>query len=137
MNATDLPALNAVLNFISTIFLTLGYINIKMRRPNEHKKFMVAALVSSGLFLISYLIYHYQVGSVPYPRFDWTRPIYFTILLPHIILAGLMGPFILAAVWYALKGNFARHTMITRMLWPVWMLVSMSGIIVYFMLYHL
>lgn len=137
MNATDLSALNAALNFISTVFLTLGYINIKMKRPDVHKKYMVAALVSSGLFLVSYLIYHYQVGSVPYPYFDWTRPVYFAILIPHIILAALMVPFILAAVWYAFRGYFAKHTRITRILWPVWMFVSLSGIVVYFMLYHL
>ena len=137
MNVAHLPALNAVLNLISTVFLMLGYINIRRKRPDVHKKYMLAALVSSGLFLVSYLIYHYQVGSVPYPHHDWTRPVYFTILLPHIIFAGLMGPFILAAVWYALKGDFARHTMITRLLWPVWMFVSLSGIAVYFMLYHL
>ncbi len=137
MNATDLPGLNATLNFISTVFLTLGYVNVKRNRPDVHKTCMVAALISSGLFLISYVIYHYQVGSVPYPHFDWTRPVYFAILIPHIILAALMAPFIVAAVRFAIRGDFKKHTMITRFLWPVWMFVSLSGIVVYFMLYHL
>jgi uncharacterized membrane protein YozB (DUF420 family) len=137
MNASDLPALNAALNFISAVFLTLGFINIKKKRPDVHKKHMMAALVSSGLFFISYLIYHYRVGSVPYPHYDWTRPVYFVILIPHVVLAGLMVPFILAAVWYAFKGRFDKHTRITRRLWPVWMFVSISGIIVYLMLYRL
>ena len=137
MNATDLPGLNATLNFISTVFLTLGYVNVKRNRPDVHKTCMVAALISSCLFLISYVIYHYQVGSVPYPHFDWTRPVYFAILIPHIILAALMAPFIVAAVRFAIRGDFKKHTMITRFLWPVWMFVSLSGIVVYFMLYHL
>ena len=74
---------------------------------------------------------------MPYDKFDWTRPVYFAILIPHIILAALMVPFILAAVWFAFKGNFATHKRITVWVWPVWMFVSVSGIAVYWMLYHL
>ncbi len=136
MSVTDLPALNASLNFISAVLLTLGFVYIKRQRPDVHKKYMLAALVSSALFFVSYSIYHYQVGSVPYPYHDWTRPVYFAILIPHVILAGLIVPFILAAVWYAFKANFVNHTRITRFLWPVWMFVSLSGIAVYLMLYQ-
>jgi uncharacterized membrane protein YozB (DUF420 family) len=96
---------------------------------------MLSALVSSALFLASYLIYHAQVGSVPYPHHDWSRPIYFAILIPHVILAAVMTPFIIAAVVFALRGQFERHKRIVRWLWPVWIFVSISGVVVYVMLY--
>lgn len=135
MSVSDLPTLNAVLNAISVTFLTLGFIQIKKRNIETHKKLMLSALVSSILFLVSYLIYHYQVGSVPYPHYDWTRPLYFAILIPHIILAALMGPFIVALVWFAFHEKFDRHRKLARWVWPVWMFVSVSGIAVYLMLY--
>lgn len=137
MSTSSLPTLNAVLNLISAMLLTLGYINIKRNKPAIHKRFMISALISSALFLISYLIYHYSVGSVPYPHSDWTRVLYLIILIPHIILAAVMVPFIIAAVWLAFRGKFDKHARITRWLWPVWMFVSVSGIIVYLMLYKL
>jgi putative membrane protein len=137
MSIASLPALNASLNFISAVLLTFGFINIKKGRTDIHKKFMLAAIVSSALFLISYLIYHYHAGSVPYPYHDWTRPVYFAILIPHVILAAVMVPFILAAVWFALHAKFEKHKRITVWLWPGWMFVSISGIVIYLMLYHL
>jgi uncharacterized membrane protein YozB (DUF420 family) len=137
MKVTDLPSLNAVLNSISTILLLFGYINIKKGNRDNHKKLMVGALISSALFLISYLIYHAQVGSVPFPHFDWTRPVYYVILVPHVILAAVMVPFILLAVWHAWKERFEKHARITRWVWPVWMYVSFSGVLIYLMLYHL
>jgi uncharacterized membrane protein YozB (DUF420 family) len=136
MNYTDLPTLNAVLNGFSTILLLFGFIYIKKGLPDIHKKFMIAAIVSSALFLTSYLIYHYRVGSVPYPYQDWTRPVYFAILIPHVILAAIMVPFILLAIFYAWRKRFEKHKRITRRLWPVWMFVSLSGIAVYLMLYR-
>jgi uncharacterized membrane protein YozB (DUF420 family) len=96
---------------------------------------MLMAVACSILFLISYSIYHYRIGSVPYPYHDWTRIVYFIILLPHIMLAALMVPFIILAVLYALKEKFKNHVRIVKYLWPVWMYVSLSGIVVYFMLY--
>ncbi|MFH0881741.1 MAG: DUF420 domain-containing protein, partial [bacterium] len=84
---------------------------------------------------VSYLIYHAQVGSVPYLHHDWTRILYFSILIPHVILAALMVPFIIAAVCFALKNDFVRHTKLTVWVWPVWMFVSVSGVVVYVMLY--
>ncbi len=137
MSVTDLPTLNATLNLISAVFLALGYVFIKQGRPERHKKMMVAALITSALFLTSYLIYHYAVGSVPYPHHDWTRPVYFAILIPHVILAALMVPFVLMAVYFALRERYDKHTRITRWLWPVWMFVSISGVVVYLMLYRL
>ena len=136
MTVSDLPTVNAGLNGVSAVLLTLGYVGIKKRRASVHKKFMLAALAASAMFLTSYLIYHARVGSVPYPYHDWTRPVYFAVLVPHIVLAAAIVPFIVAAVIYALRGNFDRHTRITRLLWPAWMFVSLSGIAVYFMLYH-
>ena len=130
-----MPTLNACLNGTSAVLLLLGYISIKGGKPDRHKRYMLSAMVTSALFLTSYLIYHSQVGSVPYQYHDWTRPLYFIILIPHSILAAVMGPFIIMAAYYALKGNFTAHTRITRRLWPVWMFVSLTGIVVYLMLY--
>ncbi len=135
MSITDLPTLNAVLNTIATVLLTLGYVNIRRGRREVHQRFMIAALAVSAAFLTSYLVYHYFVGSVPYPLQDWTRPVYFVILVPHIILAAVMTPFILIMVWQAWRQKFESHRKIARWVWPVWMLVSVSGVIVYLMLY--
>lgn len=137
MSVNDLPTLNAILNLVSATFLLIGYRFIKKDNQRLHKRFMISALVSSALFLTSYLIYHYYVGSVPYPYYDWTRPVYFIVLIPHVILAAVMAPFILVMVWRALKGDFVRHKRIARWVWPVWMFVSVSGVTVYLMLYRL
>lgn len=135
MTFSDLPTLNAILNGISAVFLSIGYYQIKQKNIAPHKKMMLSALVASALFLTSYLIYHYEVGSVPYPYYDWTRPLYFVVLVPHIILAAIMGPFIIALVWFAFREKFDRHRKLARWVWPVWMFVSLSGIVVYLMLY--
>ncbi|PWB73666.1 DUF420 domain-containing protein [candidate division GN15 bacterium] len=137
MNWSLLATVNAFLNMLSAALLLAGYVNIKRGNRARHKQFMLMALCSSALFLTSYLLYHAKVGSVPYPRHDWTRVLYFAILIPHSLLAAVMVPFIVLAVWYAYKETFDRHTRITRILWPVWMFVSVSGVAVYFMLYHL
>lgn len=137
MDATLLPTLNAFLNSLSALFLILGYLKIKRGDPIRHQRFMLAALVSSALFLTSYLIYHYLAGSVPYPHHDWTRTLYFIILLPHILLATIMVPFVLALVWHAWHSRFDRHRRLARWVWPVWIFVSASGVAVYLMLYHL
>jgi len=135
VSITDLPTLNTVLNAISAILLTLGFIQIKKGNIFNHKRLMLSAFGSSTLFLISYLIYHYQVGSVPYQGQGWSQILYFIILVPHIILAAVMVPFILAMIWLALTGHFDRHKKLARWVWPVWMYVSLSGIAVYLMLY--
>ena len=136
MTLQYLPTLNAILNTISAVLLFMGYINIKRKRPLVHKRYMLAALVSSAIFLTSYLIYHAQVGTHYYPYHDWTRVLYLVILVPHIILAGVMTPFILILVYHALRGRFDRHKRLTRWVWPVWMYVSVSGVLVYLMLYR-
>jgi len=137
MTFSDLPTLNAILNFISFVFLSLGFYNIKKRRELIHKRFMISAAITSALFLISYLIYHYNVGSVPYPHHDWTRPVYFAILIPHVLLAGIMSPFIVLLLIFALRGRFDRHRKLAIWVWPVWIYVSISGILIYLMLYVL
>ncbi len=137
MAISDLSTVNAVLNSISSIFLIFGFIAIKKGQRERHKKFMIAALTTSALFLVSYLVYHYNVGSVPYPHYDWTRTFYFIILVPHIIFAGIMTPFILIAVYFALKERFENHKKIVRWIYPVWMYVSVTGVVIYLMLYHL
>lgn len=131
----QLPTLNAILNSCATICLSFGYLAIRQGKRELHKNWMLAALVFSACFLTSYLIYHYAVGSVPYPHHDWTRPLYFIILIPHIILAALMTPFILLIVWRAFREDFAKHKKLARYVWPIWMYVSITGVIVYAMLY--
>jgi len=137
MTVKDLPTLNAVLNFIAAVLLLTGYIKIKQKNQPVHKKFMLFALAVSALFLTSYVIYHAQTGSTPYPHYDWTRTLYFIILIPHVILAAVMTPFILVLVWFALSNRFDKHKKLAGFVWPTWMFVSVSGIVVYLMLYVL
>ena len=136
MTVADLVHLNAALNTASAVLLTFGYINIRRGRRDTHRRFMLGATVSSALFLLSYVVYHAEVGSVPYPYHDWTRPVYFAILIPHVVLAAVMTPFILLLLAHALRGRFERHRRLARVFWPVWMFVSVSGVTVYLMLYH-
>ena len=135
MTVNDLSTVNALLNVIAFTLLLIGYKQIKNGNRERHKKVMLAALAASALFLVSYLIYHHYVGSVPYPHQNWTRPVYFLILVPHIILAAAMVPFIIIAVWAAIRSNFERHAKIMRWTLPVWLYVSISGVLVYIMLY--
>ena len=137
MTAADLPDLNAGLNALSTLFLGMGYYLIRRRRQRMHMRAMLAALFTSALFLSSYLFYHWKVGSVPYPHHDWTRWVYFAVLIPHAVLAMVMVPFILLSLWHAYRKQFGRHARITRWVWPVWMYVSVSGVVVYAMLYRM
>ena len=137
MTIQDLQTLNATLNFISSVFLLLGYLQIRKGNRGNHKKLMVSALITSALFLISYVIYHYNAGSVPYPYHDWTRPLYFTLLIPHIILAAVQTPFILYIVYQAFKENFEKHKRLAKYVWSVWMFVSVTGVLIFLMLYKL
>lgn len=131
------PTVNATLNLLAGVFLWQGYVAIKGGNQQKHKKAMFAALMASTLFLISYLTYHYLYGSTKYTGEGFLRIVYFVILLTHTPLATLMVPFILAAVFFALKGDFSRHIKITRWLFPVWMYVSVTGVVIYLMLYVL
>ena len=135
MTVTDLPTLNAILNSICTACLIAGRIQIKRGNKASHRIIMILALIVSSIFFTSYLIYHAQVGSVPYPFDDWTRPVYFAILIPHVILAAVMVPFIIRLVWLAIGSQFERHRRLAKFVWPVWVFVSVTGVLIYLMLY--
>lgn len=135
---SDLPSINAILNTMSTICLSLGYYFIKKRPRNEknHKICMFLALFFSAIFLAGYLIYHYHHGSTKFPDLGWIKILYLLILIPHIILAAVMVPMILMTFNYAIRGNFEKHKRIARITFPIWMYVSVTGVIIYLMLYH-
>lgn len=132
-----LPSLNAALNSASAVFLTFGYLFIRSKKVTAHKLCMLSAFTTSTLFLISYLAYHYQVGSVPFKGQGWIRAVYFTVLISHTILAATIVPLVLMTLTRALKGNFERHKRIARRTLPLWLYVSITGVIVYWMLYGL
>jgi len=132
---SDLPFLNAILNSISTFFLFLGFYFIKNGNREAHKKSMLTAFTFSAAFLISYLIYHYTVGSVKFTGPELARTIYLIILIPHIILAIVMVPFIAFLLTHAFGGQFEKHKKLARFVWPVWVYVSVTGVIVYLMNY--
>lgn len=125
----------ASLNALSLLSLICAFIAVKKKNITLHKRFMLTAITSSTVFLIFYLIHHYQVGSVPYPHHDWTRILYFCILIPHVILAIVMLPFIVLALYYAFHNQIDKHKKVVRWVFPVWVYVSFTGVIVYFMLY--
>lgn len=126
-----------MLNGTSALFLTLGYLFIRQRKITAHKLCMGSALGTSTLFLISYLTYHYQVGSMPFGGHGGIRALYFTILISHTVLAAAILPLALITVSRALRGRFDRHVRIARITLPLWLYVSVTGVIIYFMLYHL
>ena len=137
MSITDLPAVNATLNAISAVLLTMGYINIRRGAREAHKRCMLAALVSSALFLTCYLVYHWQVGSKPYPGGGVLRVVYLTILFTHVVLAAGILPLILMTTARGLRGDFGRHIRVARWTIPLWMYVSVTGVVIYLMLYQL
>ncbi|HSI88102.1 MAG TPA: DUF420 domain-containing protein [Pyrinomonadaceae bacterium] len=137
------PHLNAALNATSGVFLILGFYFILRGQIERHKRSMLTALIVSGLFLVSYVTHHalrsyyFGIGPTRFTGEGLIRPVYFTILTSHTILAALVGPFILIAVWNALKGRFDKHKRIARLVYPVWLYVSVTGVAVYVILYHL
>jgi uncharacterized membrane protein YozB (DUF420 family) len=137
ISVSQLPSLNAALNALSAILLIAGYLFIKSRNIKAHKTCMLAAFASSVFFLISYLVYHYQVGSVPFKGQGGIRLVYFTILLTHTVLATAVVPLALVTLFRALKERFDRHRRIARWTLPIWFYVSVTGVIVYAMLYHM
>ncbi len=137
MEIHNLSTVNALLNGIIFILLIWGYRQIKSGARENHKKIMLSATAVSVLFLISYTIYHYDVGSVPYPHHDWRRMLYYIILAPHVILAALNVPFIVTLLILAFKGRYVKHKALAKYVWPLWIYVSVSGVVIYVMLYHL
>ena len=133
----SLPALNATLNAIAAVLLLCGYVMIRRGQIQTHRKFMLAAFGTSALFLISYVVYHANVGSRPFTGVGPIRIVYFTILNTHVILAAAVLPMALITLTYGLRARFDRHRRIARWTWPVWMYVSVTGVIVYLMLYQM
>jgi putative membrane protein len=136
LDVTFLPTLNAFLNATATVLLVAGYRAIRRRDVETHRAFMVAALVTSALFLASYLVYHYNVGSRPYAGTGPLRAFYFFVLLTHVVLAVVNLPMVMATIARALRGQFDRHRAIARWTLPLWLYVSVTGVVVYLMLYH-
>jgi uncharacterized membrane protein YozB (DUF420 family) len=135
VDATDLPTLNAFLNSIATGLLVLGYDRIRRREIAQHRACMIAAFVVSVLFLVSYVIYHYNVGSVPFPGQGLARTLYLIMLFTHVVLAALVPFLAIATLFFALRGNFVRHRRIARWTLPIWLYVSVTGVLVYVVLY--
>lgn len=137
------PHVNAALNTLSGIFLILGLTFILSKKVHAHRTCMLGASSFSVLFLVCYITYHtlrtsvYGLGPTKFTGEGLARPIYFTILTSHTILAALVGPFIIATLWRALKGRFDAHRRLARLVYPVWLYVSVTGVAVYVMLYHL
>src|SRR6516162_9335333 len=139
LSPTFFPALNAFLNASSAVLIGTGYYFIKSGRRNAHKRVMLAAFVTSTLFLISYLYYHLvlRAGITRFQGQGLSRPLYFTILISHTILAAVVVPFILVTLAHALKGKFARHKAIAPYTFAIWMYVSVTGVVIYLMLYKI
>lgn len=134
---TSLPHLNALLNSVSALLLLAGYLFVRRRRMAAHRRCMLAALGSSALFLVSYLIYHFSVGSVRFQGQGWPRTVYFAVLVSHTVLATAIVPLVLVTVTRALRRRFDRHRAIARWTLPLWLYVSVTGVVVYWMLYRM
>jgi putative membrane protein len=137
ISVSQLPSVNAALNSLSAIFLVAGFLFIKSRNIKAHRACMLAAFASSIFFLISYLVYHYQVGSVPFKGQGGIRLVYFTILLTHTILATTIVPLALVTLFRAFKERFDLHRRVARWTFPIWLYVSVTGVVVYWMLYRI
>jgi uncharacterized membrane protein YozB (DUF420 family) len=136
LTVSDLPAVNATLNAIAAVLLLIGYREIRRGRMERHRAAMIAACATSTLFLISYLTYHAQAGSRPFTGQGPVRVLYFTILISHVVLAAAILPLALITLTRALRERFDRHAALARWTLPIWLYVSVTGVAVYFMLYH-
>jgi putative membrane protein len=137
ISVAQFPTLNAALNSLSAVFLFAGYLFIRAKNRGGHRACMLAAFACSTLFLISYLVYHFQVGSVGFKGQGWIRPVYFTILISHTILAVTVVPLALITLMRALREKFDAHRRIARWTFPIWLYVSVTGVVIYLMLYGL
>lgn len=129
-----LPALNALLNSASTVFIVAGFVAVKKRKFVAHMKFMLTAFVTSSLFLISYLIYHNFVGHTPFPGEGMIRTFYFFILITHIILSAFVVPLVLTSYYFAFSGKFTTHRKVSKWTLPIWLYVSVTGVVIFFIL---
>jgi len=137
ISISDLPVVNATLNGASAVLLVAGFLAVRARRVVLHRSLMLSAIGASTLFLTSYLYYHAHAGTTSFTATGWARPVYFTILLTHTVLAMVIVPLVIVTVYRAFRGDFLRHRRIARLTLPVWLYVSVTGIAVYLMLYQL
>jgi putative membrane protein len=137
LSYSSLAPLNAILNSAAFALLMAGFVFIKRKNVAAHRACMISALIVSAAFLASYLTYHWHVGDVRFGGRGWIRPVYFAILVPHVILAGTIVPLALVTLYYALRGRFRSHRRIARWTWPLWIYVSVTGVVIYVMLYRL
>lgn len=137
MQVTDLPAVNATLNGISAVLLVIGYVLVRQRKLEQHRRVMIAAFSASVLFLICYVIYHANVGSRRFPGQGPIRSVYFFILISHIVLAALVPPMAIITLVRGLRERYDSHRVIARWTLPIWLYVSVTGVIVYVMLYQM
>jgi uncharacterized membrane protein YozB (DUF420 family) len=137
MSVSDLPALNASLNGVAALFLLAGYVLIKRRQIPAHRACMLSALLVSALFLVSYVIYHANAGSKPFPGTGSIRALYFSILITHVVLAAAILPMAIVTLSRALRERFDLHVRIARWTLPIWRYVSVTGVVIYVMLYRL
>ena len=136
MSVHDLPAVNASLNALSGILLLVGYSLIRSGQRDLHRRWMIAAFVSSSLFLVTYVVYHAQVGSVRFTREGFVRPLYYGILITHVTLAAVVLPLAIVTLSRGLKRRYPQHRRIARWTFPIWMYVSVTGVLVYVLLYQ-
>ena len=136
MDIHSLPAVNATLNGISGVLLIAGYLLMRARRIELHRRVMIAAFVTSSLFLICYIVYHANVGSVRFTRPGFVRPLYFTILITHVTLAATVPPLAIITLSRGLKARYPQHRRIARWTFPIWLYVSVTGVLVYVLLYR-
>jgi putative membrane protein len=130
----NLSALNAAFNSLSTLFLLLGFREIKNRNFARHMKFMISAFITSALFLVSYVIYHHFVGDTPFQGQGFIRPVYFFILITHIVLSAFVVPLVLSSFFFAFSGKFKTHRKVSKWTFPIWLYVSVTGVLVFAML---
>ena len=136
MTVSDLPTVNALLNGTAAVLLAIGWTCIRRGRIDAHRRCMLAAFTASCLFLVSYIVYHAQAGSRPFTGQGLARSVYFAILVTHVLLAAAILPLALVTLRRALGGDYVRHRRIARWTFPVWMYVSVTGVVIYLMLYH-
>jgi len=134
--ATILPHVNAVLNTLATVLILIAFIFIRSGNREMHRKFMIAAILVSAVFLVSYLTYHFSAPIFVFPGTGWTVPAYYTLLISHVILAVVVTPMVMITAWRALHGVFDRHKAIARWTFPIWLYVTVTGVAIYAILYH-
>lgn len=131
---SNLSAVNAALNSLSTVFLLLGFREIRARNYAKHMRFMISAFVTSALFLVSYIVYHHFVGDTPFKGQGFIRSFYFSILISHIVLSIFVVPLVLSSFLFAFSGKFSTHRKVSKWTFPIWLYVSVTGVMVFFML---